>query len=44
MDNQNFNQPIPENPQMPQVAPEPKPKKKLLIISGILVAYIVLKK
>lgn len=41
MDNQNFNQPMPANPQMPPVTPEPKPKKKLLIISGILGIIVV---
>ena len=42
MDNQNFNQPIPENPQMPQVTPKPKPKKKLFIISGILGVIVII--
>ena len=43
MDNQNFNQSIPENPQqMPPIIPEPKPKKKIWIISGILGAVVVI--
>ncbi len=40
MDNQNFNQPIPESPQL--VMPAPKPKKtKLLVISSILGALVL---
>ncbi len=40
MDNQSFNQPIPESPQ--PVMPEPKPKKtKLLVISSILGVLIL---
>jgi len=42
MDNQNFNQPMPENPQMPPIMSEPKPKKKIWIVSGIVAAVIVI--
>src|SRR3989344_3336204 len=43
MDNQNFNQPMPENlQQMPPVMPEPKPKKKFWVISGILGAVVII--
>ncbi len=43
MENQNFNQPMSGNlQQMPPVVPDPKPKKKLLIISGILGAVIII--
>ena len=42
MDNKNFNQSIPENSQMPPIIPEPRPKKKLLIILGILGAIVVI--
>jgi len=42
MDNQNFNQPTSENPQAPPVIPKPKPKKKLLIISGILGVIVII--
>ena len=42
MDNQNFNQPMPENSQIPPVMPEPKPKKKAWIVSGILGAVIII--
>jgi len=42
MDNQNFNQPMPESSQMPPIMPEPKSKKKVWIISGILAAVIIL--
>ena len=43
MDNQNFNQSIPENPQqMPPIIPEPKPKKKIWIVSGILGVVIII--
>jgi len=42
MDNQNFNQPIPESPQLPPVTPAPKPKNKFLIISGILGIVVVI--
>lgn len=47
MDNQNFNQTmpnqsVPENPQMPPIIPEPKSKKKIWIISGILGAVVII--
>ncbi|KKU09544.1 MAG: hypothetical protein UX15_C0034G0002 [Parcubacteria group bacterium GW2011_GWA1_45_7] len=43
MDNQNFNQPMPENlQQMPPIIPEPKPKKKFWVISGILGAVVII--
>lgn len=42
MDNQNFNQPMPDNSQMPPIIPEPKSKKKVWIISGILGAVVVI--
>lgn len=42
MDNQNFYQPMPENSQMPSVMPEPKPKKKVWIVSGILGAVVII--
>jgi len=42
MDNQNFNQPMPENSQMPPIMPEPKPKKKVWIVSGILGAVVII--
>jgi len=43
MDNQNFNQPMPENlQQVPPVMPKPKPKKKFWIISGVLGAIVII--
>jgi len=42
MENQNFNQPMPESSQMPPIMPEPKPKKKVWIISGILGAVVII--
>jgi len=42
MDNQNFNQPVPEGSQMPPIIPEPKPKKKIWIVSGFVAAAIVI--
>lgn len=42
MDNQSFNQPMPGNPQMPPIMPEPKFKKKVWIISSILGAVVVI--
>lgn len=42
MDNQNFNQPMAENLQIPPETRASKPKKKLLIIFGILVVVIVI--
>ena len=39
MDNQNFNQPMPGNPQMPQ---NPGPKSKLLLIIGGIAILVVL--
>ncbi len=47
MDNQNFNQstpnqPLPESSQMPPIMPEPKPNKKVWVISGILGAIIII--
>lgn len=42
MDNQSFNQPMPGNPQMPPIMPEPKSKKKVWIISSILGAVVVI--
>jgi len=42
MDNQNFNQPMPESSQMPPIMPESKPKKKVWIISGILGAVVII--
>lgn len=42
MDNQNFNQPMPESSQVPPIMPEPKPKKKIWIISGILGAVVII--
>lgn len=42
MDNQNFNQPMPESSQMPPIMPEPKPKKKVWIVSGILGAVVII--
>ena len=43
MDNQNFNQPMPENlQQMPPVMPELKPKKKFWVILGILGAVVII--
>jgi len=42
MDNQNFNQQMPETSQMSPIMPEPKPKKKFLIISGILGAVVII--
>ncbi len=43
MDNQNFNQPISEgSQQMPPIMPEPNPKKKLWIISGIFGAIVII--
>jgi len=41
MDNQNFNQPMPENSQIPPVMPESKPKKKVWIVSGILGVVVI---
>jgi len=43
MDNQNFNQSMPQNPQItpPPVAVEPKPKKKVWILAGILGTIII---
>ncbi len=42
MDNQNFNQQMPETSQMPPIMPEPKSKKKPLIILGILGALVII--
>jgi hypothetical protein len=42
MDNQNFNQPMPEGSQMPPIMPEPKSKKKVWIVSGILGAVVII--
>jgi len=42
MDNQNFNQQMLETSQMSPIMPEPKPKKKFLIISGILGAVVII--
>lgn len=42
MDNQNFNQPMPDNSQMPPIMPEPKSKKKAWIVSGILGAVVII--
>lgn len=42
MDNQNFNQPMSESSQVPPIMPEPKPKKKIWIISGILGAVVII--
>jgi len=42
MDNQNFNQPMPDNSQMSPIMSEPKPKKKVWIISGILGAVVII--
>ena len=47
MENQNFNQPVsdqplPENPQTPPIMPDAKSKKKIWIISGILGAVLVI--
>ena len=42
MDNQNFSQPMPESSQMPPIMPEPKPKKKVLIVSGILGVVVII--
>jgi len=42
MDNQNFNQQMLETSQMSPIMPEPKPKKKFLIISGILGAIVII--
>jgi len=42
MDNQNFNQPMPESSQMPPIMLEPKPKKKVWIVSGILGAVVII--
>lgn len=42
MDNQNFNQPMQENQQTPPIMPEPKPKKRVWIVSGILGAIIII--
>jgi hypothetical protein len=42
MDNQNFNQPMPENPQMSPIMPEPKSKKKVWIVSGVLGAVVII--
>ena len=42
MDNQNFSQPMPESSQMPPIMPEPKPKKKVWIVSGILGVVVII--
>jgi len=47
MDNQNFNQQVPdqslpENPQTPPIMPEAKSKKKIWIVSGIFGAVVVI--
>ena len=42
MDNQNFNQPMPESSQIPPIMPEPKSKKKVWTISGILGAVVII--
>jgi len=47
MDNQNFNQqvpnqPLPENPQTPPIMPEAKSKKNIWIVSGIFGAVVVI--
>ena len=42
MDNQNFSQPMPESSQIPPIMPEPKSKKKVWIVLGILAAVIIL--
>lgn len=42
MDNQNFNQPMPENSQVPPIMPEPKFKKKVWIVSGILGTVVII--
>ena len=39
MDNQNFNQPMPESSQMPPIMPEPKPKKKAKILKQAFGLY-----
>ena len=41
MNNQNFNQPMPENPQTPPITLKQKSKKKVWIVSGILGAVII---
>jgi len=42
MDNQNFNQPMPESSQMSPIIPEPKSKKKVWIVSGILGTVVII--
>ena len=42
MDNQNFNQPMPESSQMPPIMPKPKSKKKVWVVSGILGAVVII--
>jgi len=42
MDNQNFTQSVPEGSQMPPIIPEPKPKKKIWIVSGVLGAVVII--
>lgn len=42
MGNQSFNQSMPESSQMPPIMPEPKPKKKFWIVSGILGAVVII--
>jgi hypothetical protein len=42
MDNQNFTQPVPEGSRMPPIIPEPKPKKKIWIVSGVLGAVVII--
>lgn len=42
MDNQNFNQSVQESSQMPPIMSEPKSKKKVWIVSGILGAVVII--
>jgi hypothetical protein len=42
MDNQNFNQQMPETSQTPPIMPKPKPKRKLWIVSDILGAIVII--
>jgi len=42
MDNQNFNQQMPETSQMSPIMPEPNPKKKFWVILGILGTVVVI--
>ena len=42
MDNQNFDQSIPESPPISTIVPKSKPKKKLLIVASILGAIVVI--